>query len=171
LNLFPELLEVATKMTETNRLNEIETIFREILQELTGTNTNGVSAAQQRLQELNPTVQELLALANKPQKLSDSFDVSTVLELPKEEDEDWDDMQRLQRELDELCSFVEAKEQPNLCTTCGSECISYNQDGETHWLCEQCYYGNQAQEIGYCGFPCDGYCQSCGGGYDGTDEI
>lgn len=161
-------------MTDHTRLNEIENIFREILQELTGANTNGVSAAQQRLQELNPTVKELLTLANKPPKLSDAFDVSTVLELPKDEDEDWDDMQRLQRELDELCSFVEAKEQeqPNRCTTCGSDCVSYDMDGETCWLCEQCYYGNQAQEIGYCGFPCDGYCQSCGGGgYDGADEI
>ena len=29
---------------------------------------------------------------------------------------------------------------------------------------------NNPQEIGYCGFPCDGRCQTCGGGYNGYSD-
>lgn len=73
-------------------------------------------------------------------------------------------MLRMQEELKKL-------NEETTCYTCGSECISFEVDGSVHWLCENCYYGNEPAEIGYCGFPCDGYCQTCGGGYDANGEI
>lgn len=79
------------------------------------------------------------------------------------DDEAWELNQKLLKEQDELSSAVDFDE--NLCATCGSICVSYEMDGCNHWLCENCYYGNEAQEIGTCGFPCDGHCQTCEAGY------
>ena len=78
------------------------------------------------------------------------------------DDEMWEDEQRWQKEHDDLSSAIEFDE--NLCATCGSQCVSYEMDGNVHWLCEECYYGNQAEEIGLCGFPCDGHCHTCESG-------
>ena len=67
----------------------------------------------------------------------------------------------------------EDDEENNVCATCGGECMSYNTGKELHWLCESCYYGKEPTTIGYCGFSCDGQCNTCGGsgGYDGSDEV
>ena len=78
------------------------------------------------------------------------------------DDEAWEQEQHCLKEQDEMCSAIEMGE--NLCATCGSECVFYEMDGCNHWLCEDCYYGNEPEEIGACGFPCDGNCQTCGGG-------
>lgn len=113
-----------------------------------GLQTNGESNAPRQLKEMNVTSKELVAVAMHEKKLEGSIGTSC-----------------------DCCS--EDDEENNVCATCGGECMSYNTGKELHWLCESCYYGNEPATIGYCGFSCDGQCNTCGGsgGYDGSDEV
>ncbi len=129
-------------MTDANRLNEIQRLFAEILSAInTPSSLDEEKKARENLQELNPTTQELLKIAFRESKLPESFDVSTVLETP-DEDNAWEETERTQRELDELCAAAEEEEDYS-CHSCGTQCVSYEVDGETHWLCESCYYGHE----------------------------
>jgi hypothetical protein len=126
---------------------------------------------------VNPTVKELLTVANQEKKLEgpigicgtkcdDSCDTCKTylnvianhfLDTDKEHlldakaqqkldakaQQQWEDEQRVQKEHDDL----ESCNCKNLCSACGSECVSYtvHWDGEeeTHWMCERCYYYGQ----------------------------
>jgi hypothetical protein len=155
-------------MTDTTRLTKIETLLRVMLE--SASSTNEKDNASKELNSMNVTTKEWLTLAAKEQKLPADFDVTAMLKMP---DDLWEDQQRKQKEEDDILSTIpEEKEEDHSCFTCGSQCVSYNIESETYWICENCYYGTNESSIGYCGFPCDGYCQTCGGGgYDGADEI
>lgn len=174
-------------MTDNNRIEMIERALNLFLEGKMG-NT---------LDDLQPSAKEFLKLAFREEKLLGPIGMcgfpcdggcgaceahtKSIAEyfgnvvMKQEEDmldEEWELEQRRNKEIDEI-NLAAAKElEENLCASCGNDCISYEQDGQVLWLCEDCYYGNQAQEIGYCGFPCGYGCPTCDtGGYDGRDEI
>lgn len=179
-------------MTENNRLATIERVLALLLD-----GEKGIS-----LDMLQPSTKEFLTLAFREKRLlgpvgicgfpcdggcqtcefhtkslAEHFANVTLREEEAKEDELWEEQQRRNKEIDDI-NMTAAKELPDdhddvfVCRTCGSECISYEDGGGISWLCEPCYYGNQAQEIGYCGFPCGFGCPTCDtGGYDGADEI
>ena len=165
-------------MTDTTRLDLIQTTLTQIL--TNSPTSEGGKAGIERLNELDISTNEWLALAFRPQKLPADFDPAPFLVDPVDEDEKWENQQRVDRELDDILSSTAVKdkdeteeEEDHDCFTCGAACVSYNVGDETYWLCEECYYGNTESEYGNCGSICDGHCPTCdnGGGYDGADEI
>jgi hypothetical protein len=106
-------------------------------------------------------------------RIAEYFASVVLTEEEKKEDEEWEEQERRNREIDEINQAAAQELVENLCASCGNECISYEQDGQVNWICEECYNGNQPVEIGHCGFPCDGHCRECGGlgTYDSWDEI
>lgn len=129
-----------------------------------------------RYDAVNPTVKELLTLANQEKKIEgpigicgtkcdDSCDTcKTYLNVianhfldtdkqqaAEEAQQEWEEEQRQQKEQDELNSC----NHENWCASCGSECVSYtiHWDGEeeTHWMCERCYYYGQEDWLEYGG--------------------
>ena len=147
-------LAVPTKTTAkmtTERLNEISMAINLALC------TNGAVS----LQSVNPTVQELLAFANQEPKFTAELTPCghtlhtrcSFCPPAPEEDDEWEEEMRREKERDELMMMgacereeettEEEEEKPNICWTCGSECVRICQDGtEDFWLCEVCYYGN-----------------------------
>lgn len=173
-------------MTDNNRLEMIDKALKLFLEGKMG-NT---------LEDLQPSAKEFLKLAFREdsplgpygmcgfpcdgacqtcetytKSLAEYFATVVLREEEMKADEEWELEQRRNKEIDEI-NLAAAKELDDTCAYCGSECISYEEHGEVTWLCEDCYYNNQAQEIGYCGFPCGFGCPSCdSGGYDGRGEI
>lgn len=150
-----------TKMA-TERMNVVSTMMNLAIL------TNGEIAYD----AVNPTVKELLKLANQEKQLDgpigacgtkcdDSCETcKTYMTLltehfqqqdAKTQQEQWEEEQRQQKEQDELNSC----NHENWCASCGSECVSYTVywDGgeETHWMCEQCYYYGQEDWLEYGG--------------------
>jgi hypothetical protein len=153
-----------------NTMNtRLEMIRNTLLESLS---TDGGSDA---LAQLKPTPKELLTLAMREEKFTGTIGMCGT-ECNDSckwcSGQQWENEQRFQKELDDILSTVEESNAYS-CATCGDECIPYDANGEVHWLCETCYYGKDELTIGYCGFSCDGYCNTCGGagGYDGADEI
>lgn len=83
---------------------------------------------------MNPTVKELLTLANKEPRLEGTVGMCGT---PCN-----DSCSTCKTYLALAVEHFEEKE--TLCATCGGECVSYTapNDEQEYWLCEHCYYGN-----------------------------
>ncbi len=140
-------------MTDTNRLDIIQTTLLNILN---ATSAQGMEVAKKELADLNVTSREFLKIANKKEELPADFDVDKMLVIPEENDEEWEEEQRTQREIDDLEQFADAAEEEddeddNYCCNCGNQLIPYDAYGETHWMCEDCYYGRNNEYEGETG--------------------
>lgn len=152
-------------MTET-RLEAIETAIRCALDEGT--------TLSDKLRDLSPTVNELLKVAFREEKLPSTFDVNTVLVFPTEDDA-WEAQQRTYREMDDILlsqppveldqEANEEDDEDHECYTCGASCVPCPMGDDVIWLCEDCYDSRGCAN-------CSG-CQYCidSGGYNPADEI
>jgi hypothetical protein len=132
-------------MTDTNRLDIIQTTFRKLLQ---AEDAQGTEAAQKELEDLNVSAEEFIKLANRKDDLPADFNLDNLLIIP--EDEEWEEDEREHKEADDLEQFAEPAEHEEKdnheCYTCGSASVSYEMEGQICWTCEDCYY---ARENGY----------------------
>ena len=101
---------------------------------------------------VNPTVKELLTLANQEKKVEGPIGMCG-----SKCDDSCDTCKTYSTLLTEHFKEQEEKEEEeeNFCASCGSECVSYtiHWDGqeEVHWMCERCYYYGQEDWLEYGG--------------------
>jgi hypothetical protein len=130
-------------MADNYRMNIILATFRKLLD---ATSAQGTEDARKELDNLNVTAEEFVKIANREDKLPGDFDVDKMLVIPEDdedENEAWEENYRHQKEADDLEQFaapVDA-EGDHDCYTCGSACVPYQVEGQTYWMCEDCYYG------------------------------
>lgn len=142
-------------MSDKSRIEIIETAFRNLLN---ATSAQGTEDARKELDDLNVTAEEFLKIANKKDELPADFDVDKMLIIPEEDEDDaWEENYRHQKEADDLEQFAEPAENAPVdaegdhdCYTCGNACVPYEVEGQTYWMCEDCYYGKN-DGYGYAG--------------------
>lgn len=159
-------------MTDIEQLAILEKTFTDLLDGETGA----------ILEELKPTVKELLTLAFREKPLEKSIGMCGVpcdgtcmtcnihmkflvghfaklVVQQEKEQEEWEEEQRRNKEMDDLNQQAAKELDEHFCETCGYDCIPYEIGKQNSW----------PKQIGYCGFPCDGRCYECGGGESGLD--
>lgn len=150
-----------TKMTTIERFHEMKS---SILGSLESATIEDSADIHTRLAHLQPTVQDFLKLAYYERKIEGPIGMcgnscdgtcETCDHHTRLLDEHYSNNKH-EKEIDDLLDTSNLY----LCTTCESECVPYDVEGDTFWLCESCYFGN---ELGDCDMGC---CV-----YDHSDEV
>lgn len=115
--------ECIYKMTSSTRLEMIRSAL------LDSMSSDGTNEAVNLLDELEPTINELLAIAFAEDKLPDDFDISAMLKFP------------------------EVKE--NSCKVCKGEGKYYMFEICEGWFCDKCLLNVEKEVIGDCQAECD----------------
>lgn len=145
LKVFVLWIDVSYKMTTFERFHEMKTTIEESIV------ADGCVDIHTRLAHLQPTVQDFLKLAYYEKKIEGPIGMcGTSCDGTCATCEHHNSLldAYFSKKEDELLSLTEAY----LCARCDAECVPYEVEEETFWICENCYNdeGNDSCLVGCC---------------------